>query len=181
MNDPTSSLTLVAHWSRFVIKQVYDRLRPKRSFTRHPAASSSPQGPNISMHDSRSIQHGWEWYEMGFFVHWEPHSGATIFCFDLPPHFQGSIQSAFTSSTGNVVLSDPYSIFAILLHELLPLYDNSVWSLRNHICGWEAVSLSIPTTALLHPLTDRPRRVQRSPTIPCCTKWQDMRSMLVKH
>jgi hypothetical protein len=36
-------------------------------------------------------------------------------------------------------MSDPYFIFAVIMKELVVVYDNSVWAIRNHICNWEAV------------------------------------------
>ena len=142
-------LKFLDYWSRFVIKQTHERLRPKRNFIRHPVTwqtldlKSSPL-PNlrVPIHCSRSIQHGWEWYEMGFFVHWAPHN-TTIICLDLPQHFQESIQSSLASSRDNIELSDPYAVYTVLLCQIVTLYDNSVWSIRNHICNWESVRSSI--------------------------------------
>jgi hypothetical protein len=135
------------HWSRFVVKQTHEKLRPKRSFIRHQSkwekldlGTGRLPNPDVPIHGPQSIPHGWEWYEMGFFVHWTPHS-TTILCFDLPEHLKVSLQSALTSSTDKPDFSNPYSVFPVLLYELLSLYDSSVWSIRNHICDWEAVSL----------------------------------------
>ena len=77
---------------------------------------------------------------MGIFVHWTPSHSTTLLCFDLPGHMKVSSQSALSSNMDNADLSDPYSIFSIVLYELLFLYNESVWSLRNHIRGVESVS-----------------------------------------
>jgi hypothetical protein len=76
---------------------------------------------------------------MAFFVHWTPPYSTTLLCFDLPRHMRVSFQSALSSSIDNTDLSDPYSMFSIVIYELLSLYNDSVWSLRNHICAVEAV------------------------------------------
>ncbi|RYP60604.1 hypothetical protein DL770_009958 [Monosporascus sp. CRB-9-2] len=148
--DDDGNLAHYNHWSRFVIKQTHEKLRPKHSFTRHHATSSKLASPNVPIHGPHSIPHGWEWCEMGFFVHWTPPSSTIVLCFDLPQHFQILVKLALTSSADKINFSDPYSIFAVVLHELLSLYDNSVWSIRNHICNWEAARQQEPDYSLLH-------------------------------
>ena len=140
----------IDHWSRFVVKQTHKKLRPKRSFIRHHATWEKLDrgegylpNPNVPIHGPGSIQHGWEWYEMGFFIHWTPPHSTIILCFDLPEHLQTTIRSALASSTYKINFSDPYSVFSVLSYELLSLYDSSVWSIRNHICDWEAVRLNL--------------------------------------
>ncbi|KAF2181128.1 hypothetical protein K469DRAFT_590272 [Zopfia rhizophila CBS 207.26] len=91
--------------------------------------------PNVPIHGPGSIQHGWERYDRGVLIHWTPHS-TTIPCFDLPEHLQMAIHSALASSKDNY--TDRYSVLSVLFYELLSLYDSSVWSVRNHICDWEA-------------------------------------------
>ncbi|KAF2189291.1 hypothetical protein K469DRAFT_747989 [Zopfia rhizophila CBS 207.26] len=54
------------------------------------------------------------------------------------------------AGSDNTDLSDPYSIFSIVVYELLSLYNDSVWSLRNHICGVEATRPQDPNYPLLH-------------------------------
>ncbi|KAF2793701.1 hypothetical protein K505DRAFT_325278 [Melanomma pulvis-pyrius CBS 109.77] len=57
---------------------------------------------------------------------------------------KASFQSALPSSIANPDLTDPYSVFGIVIHELLSLYNESVWSLRTHICSVEAARPQIP-------------------------------------
>lgn len=138
----------IDHWSRFVVKQTHSRLRPMRSIARPSVTwekldieNGRLWNPTIPIHGPRSIQHGWEWYEMCFFVHWTPLS-TTIFCFDLPEPLQPTtVKSALTSNMEKIDFSDPYAVFSVLLYELVSLYDSSVWSIRNHICEWESVCL----------------------------------------
>ncbi|KAF2181367.1 hypothetical protein K469DRAFT_713803 [Zopfia rhizophila CBS 207.26] len=61
-----------------------------------------------------------------------------------------SFQSALPSSIDNPDLTDPYSVFGIVIYELLSLYNDSVWSLRNHICSVEATWPQDPNYPLLH-------------------------------
>ncbi|SPO02354.1 uncharacterized protein DNG_05027 [Cephalotrichum gorgonifer] len=152
--DGRGNLTHYNHWSRFVIKQTHDRLSPKPDFLRH---HSMPPGTTISaapVHGKQSAQYGWEWYEMGFFVRWsaaEP-SRTAVLCCDVPSALQASLRYALRASGAERVrFSDPYSVFGVVVQEVISLYDSSVWAMRNHICGWEAArQQEDPDYPLLH-------------------------------
>lgn len=123
--------------------------------------------PETPIHDSQTIQHGWEWYEIGFLVRWTPPSSTTIICFDLPQHVQSSVQSALASRINSSGFSDPFVLFAALLYELVSMYDNSVWSIRNHICEWEAVGCRNRTMACRGLSADEPSQTrQQEPDYP---------------
>lgn len=141
------------HFSRFIIKQTYDKLRTKPSNRRYTARERDDKGryvlnPDIPIHDSETIPYGWEWYELGVIIHWTPPSSTTIICFDFPPRLPALIETALRASMAEIDFSDPYSPLLVIIRELLILYDNSVWSIRNHIANWEGVSLSIKHPAL---------------------------------
>ena len=123
------------------MKQTYDILKPKRTFT--PYVSNHQSGidgwdAEIIVHGPQSTRYGWEWYEMGFIACWNPSGLITLVCFDVPERTQSNIQSLFGANT--VDTSSPYAAFALISDALLRLYDDSVWSIRNHISQWEAVS-----------------------------------------
>ncbi|KAF2789053.1 purine and uridine phosphorylase [Melanomma pulvis-pyrius CBS 109.77] len=144
----------LAFWSRFTIKQTYDKLRPKRTFTPHVSNhSAKPDEGNaeISVHGSQSMKHGWEWYEMGFFASWDPLGHVTLMCFDVPAKSQSTIFTTLCSQA--VDLSLPYASFTPILEELIRLYDNSVWSIRNHISWWEARRTQETDYVLLHEIS----------------------------
>lgn len=137
-------LQAIAHWSRFTVKQTYDKLMPKRTFTPHISnhkLGHSNGSNDIAIHGPQTVQHGWEWYEMGFLTCWKPSGSLTLICFDLPTKSQSKIQSIIDSHI--VDGSNPYSTFLLVSDELLWLYDDSVWSIRNHISQWEAVSRAV--------------------------------------
>ena len=61
-----------AYWSHFTVKQTYDKLKPKRTFTPHVSnhnSSSDNWHADIAIDGPQSTRHGWEWYEMGFFTY----------------------------------------------------------------------------------------------------------------
>ncbi|KAH7324465.1 hypothetical protein B0I35DRAFT_509206 [Stachybotrys elegans] len=144
------SLEFYNHWSRFLVKQVYRNLRPKPSFTWHSSADPNTPGGSSPIHGSTSLPNGWEWYEMGFLVHWVPPSSSTILCFDLPQPLQQSILKGLTSSKTSFY--DPYTVFSNIPFEVISLLDASVWSIRDHICNWEAARYDVPDYSLLHEL-----------------------------
>lgn len=124
-------------WSRFLIKQTYKTLRPKRSFIEYNSAG-------IPIHGPKTIPNGWEWFEMGFFVHWKPSQTTTVLCLDTPEKLQSLLGSALRQHGINFDTADPYSLLSPLMDQVIALYDESVWSMRNHVCAAEAVRLSIP-------------------------------------
>jgi hypothetical protein len=113
----------------------------KRTFTPHVSNHQlglDNTSNDMAVHGPQSLRHGWEWYEMGFFASWKSSGQLTLICFDLPTKSQSMIRSMIDSHAIDV--SNPYSVFLPVTDELLRLYDDSVWSIRNHISQWEAVS-----------------------------------------
>ncbi|KAF1345612.1 purine and uridine phosphorylase [Lizonia empirigonia] len=138
-NEDLEFYTMYTYWSRFTVKQTYDKLQPKRTFTPHISNHHNGSGEwnaDITIHGPQSARHGWEWYEMGFFACWTQSGSLTLLCFDLPAKSQSDIHSTFCSQ--NVSHSCPYAVFPQVLDALLRLYDDSVWAIRNHISQWEA-------------------------------------------
>ena len=80
---------------------------------------------------------------MGFFVHWKPSKTTTVLCFDTPEKLQSLLETALRRNGSNVDTADPYSLLSTLIDQVIALYDDSVWSMRNHVCAAEAVRLSI--------------------------------------
>jgi hypothetical protein len=106
---------------------------PKRMFTPHVSnhqLDTDSWDAKIIVHGPQSTQYGWEWYKMGFIACWNPLGLITLVCFD--------VQSLFSVNTFDTY--SPYAVFSLVLDALLRLYDDSVWSIRNHISQWEAVS-----------------------------------------
>ena len=144
-----SSYSQEDHWSRFIVKQVHDSLRPRSNYVEHHSAHDVLESKRgriaqrfVPVHNEQSTRNGWTWYEMGFVVHWKAPNSVSILCFDLPEQLQTSLRSALSQRTEDIDLTNPYTILSVILDELIPLYDDSVWSLRNHVCKVESVGLS---------------------------------------
>jgi len=130
----TSHVASPAHWCRFNVKQVFQALKPKRTYTK-TFDSTHP------VHDSQTRVNGWKWYEMTFFAHWTPSRGTiTILCFNVPDIVRDGLCEALDASASKMDVADPYSITVVLVHQVLRMYDDSVWSIRDHVCEWESVS-----------------------------------------
>lgn len=97
--------------------------------------------PVMPIHGPKIVPNGWEWFEMGFFVHWRLPQTTTVLCFDTPEKLQGLLGSALQHKGSNIDIADPYSLLSTLIDQVIALYDESVWSMRNHVCAAEAVSL----------------------------------------
>ncbi|KAF2022531.1 hypothetical protein EK21DRAFT_119661 [Setomelanomma holmii] len=102
----------------------------------------------MAVHGPQSVPHGWEWYKMGFFASWKSSGQLTLICFDLPTKSQSVIRSMIDSHT--IDRSNPYSTFLLVTDEVLRLYDDSVWSIRNHISQWEAKRSTETDYSCLH-------------------------------
>lgn len=158
------------------MKQTYGILKPKRTFTPHVSNHQSDTDgwdAEIIVHGPQSTRYGWEWYEMGFIACWNPSGLITLVCFDVPERTQSNIQSLFGANT--VDTSSPYAAFALISNALLRLYDDSVWSIRNHISQWEAVShptLFVSERTRKKKLTCGREDPKRQTTF-FCTKLQD--------
>jgi hypothetical protein len=171
----------LASWSRFTVKQTYDKLKPKRTFTPHVSNHTLiPKNWNadIAIHGSQSTRHGWEWYEMGFFTYWNQSNVATLLCFDLPAKLLPDIQSVFGSQSNDS--SCPYSAFSLISDALLRLYDDSVWSIRNHISQWEAVSFILHIHSQVAVRLIRNREGYKRQTTFFCMKLRDTVCMLAR-
>jgi len=86
---------------------------------------------------------------MGLFIYWNQSGSITLLCFDVPTKVHVEIEAMLGSQT--VDYSCPYATLTIVIDAVTRLYDDSVWSNRNHISQWEAVS------SPLHIACERPQ------------------------
>lgn len=90
------------------------------------------------------------WNDFTFFTTWTPTGTHTVLCLDVNPKFQSVIHSALLSEVDNMIF-DIYLIHSKLVSLVLELYDESVWTLRDHVRGIEKKRMG-----KLEPETDYP-------------------------
>jgi hypothetical protein len=125
------------------VKQIFEALRANPTFVQH----KSYQDPNaeklissyVALHGEQSAPYGWRWHELGLYMRSDSDSGLDILCLGFPEQLQTSICSALEDGVQGLEASDPWAIISVILREILVLYTDSVWSLRNHICKCETV------------------------------------------
>ncbi len=87
-------------------------------------------------------QSTYSWSEMSFYTKWSPFS-SVILCFDVPKTSQMRTHQALASSQQRLDLKDIYAGHAMVLDEVLALFDESVWALRDEVRRIEKVLLSV--------------------------------------
>ncbi|GAM35690.1 hypothetical protein TCE0_017f04210 [Talaromyces pinophilus] len=79
----------------------------------------------------------YKWYEMTILSHWDVLAGThQILCIDTPKEFPEALQKALLQSASQMTenyLSDPFSMHAQLLDQIVQLNDESVWAIRHPI------------------------------------------------
>jgi hypothetical protein len=158
VSGTNSDISISVHWCRFIVKQTFENLAPKRTFTPyvpHNGKSDGDASVYPDLHGPQTIQYGWEWHKMWFFARWESSGARTFVCFDLPPRTSEYIQAELVHRDihGLSHQDSPYYTLAIVVEGVMRVYNESVWSIRNLISQREAVSRSSQVSRLLPELT----------------------------
>ena len=106
-------LSLVT-WSRFLIKKI------------------------LSKH-SNQLLYGWD--KMSIHTKWTPAS-MLVLCFDVPATTQAKIEQE-VSHHHRYDSTDMYAMHIVILNEIVQLFDESVWALRDEIRQIEKVDLKL--------------------------------------
>jgi hypothetical protein len=83
------------------------------------------------------------WYEMGFFTRWDYPGRCRVLCIDTPEELQSGLETALRSQSSLLELGDPFAMHAPLIDQIILLYDDSVWRVRDPVRKFEKVSTSI--------------------------------------
>ena len=78
------------------------------------------------------------WHEMTFVTRWTP-SHCTVVCINTPDTFLSGLEQALSMGSGKLDLSDPYALHIHLMDQIIMLYDESVWGIRDLIRRVEKV------------------------------------------
>lgn len=102
------------------------------------------------------MQASYSWAEMSFFTKWTP-DFALNFCFDVPKSSQIRLRQALDSREQTFAVGDFYASHVTILDEILILFDESVWGLRNGVRQVEMVPQTKPRLNHLSPMLKFPR------------------------
>jgi len=80
------------------------------------------------------------WYEMGFFTYWDRLGHCRVICIDTPEELQSGLEDALQKQSSSLDSSDPFAMHAPLLDQIILLYDDSVWRVRDPVRKIEKVS-----------------------------------------
>ena len=90
------------------------------------------------------MQSSYSWAEMSFYTKWTPHSTLN-FCFDVPTTSQIRLRQALNSGERPFGLDNPYASHVRILDQILTLFDESVWALRDGVRQIEKVLENRPS------------------------------------
>jgi hypothetical protein len=77
---------------------------------------------------------------MTFIAHVCAENGLSLICLDAPAYMKKAVQISLQENMISPGLEDPYFILVRILEQVIILYDDSIWAIRNHVCRAEAVS-----------------------------------------
>lgn len=91
------------------------------------------------------MQSSYSWSEMSFYTTWNPEFTITL-CFDVPDASQTRLHRALASRQQSIDIRDIYASHVVLLDEILAMFDESVWALRDGVRRIELVFKSAAST-----------------------------------
>ena len=68
---------------------------------------------------------------MGFCTRWLTSGSGSVVCVNVPPPLQKRITNALGFLPKDNVASDAYTFHVLIADEVVKLYDDSVWQIRN--------------------------------------------------
>ena len=84
------------------------------------------------------MQSSYSWAEMSFYTKWTPHF-TLHFCFDVPMASQTRLRQALASGEQPFGVNDFYASHVRILDQILMMFDESVWALRDGVRQIEKV------------------------------------------
>jgi hypothetical protein len=95
----------------------------------------------IALHSKQTIPHGWEWYETTLMISWNAERGVTIIVLDAPTQMKSALRVSLQEHAEGLDMTDPYALLTELIEQMISLYTDSIWSIRNHVCHCESVGV----------------------------------------
>lgn len=118
---------------------------------------------------------------MAFFTKWTSANVHVVLCFDVPQRLRDGLRNLLLSPSTTLDPSDPYSLHAIILGEIIHAFDASVWSIRDFVRMIEVNRHGVAQQAASFPLLHDFARhaVHSSETLDVAT--ETTKSILCQH
>lgn len=86
----------------------------------------------------------YHWYEMSFYIYSLPDNACVAFCFQLPRVLQDRLCEEVTAAVRHGQPEDMMALLqSLIIAEVSKLYDESIWTLRDHIREIEKVKFPL--------------------------------------
>jgi hypothetical protein len=90
--------------------------------------------------DVREAKFDYDWYKLSFFTDWHTSGKVNTLCFGLPNMLKDSIVKAVRTKGMGIPLVDPFTLHAVLIEEVVALFDQALWHCRDLVRKIEKVS-----------------------------------------
>jgi hypothetical protein len=125
------------------VKQIFETLHANPQFVQRRSYRTSSEAKltdnDFPLHGRQTIPYGWLWHELGLYLRNDQQAGLAVLCLNFPEQLQASVCTALKDGLRELEASDLWTVVSVILREILVLYTDSVWSLRNHVCKCETV------------------------------------------
>jgi hypothetical protein len=101
------------------------------------------QGSQTSELEDTPADKPYKWYEMGFFTHWDDSDCCRVLCIDTPKELQRGLHTVLQNQSPHLDFADPFVMHVPLIDQIILLYDDSVWRVRDPVRKIEKVYTSI--------------------------------------
>lgn len=91
-------------------------------------------------HNTGYQHHVYLWYSLGFFAFQNASGKTSVLCLDTPDRFRLGLLENLKSHSWRFHDPDIYQLHTFLLEQIIILYDESVWALRDLVRNLERVS-----------------------------------------
>jgi len=92
--------------------------------------------------DVRKAEFGYDWYKLSFFTDWHTSGKVIALCFGLPDMMKDSVVEAVRTNEVRIPLVDPFTLHAVLIEEVVALFDQALWHWRDLVRRIEKVRVN---------------------------------------
>jgi hypothetical protein len=93
-------------------------------------------------HHVRKVEFAYDWYKLSFFTDWHTSGKVITLCFGLPDMVKDSIVKAVRTNGMKIPLVDPFALHAVLIEEVVALFDQALWHWRDLVRRIEKVRVN---------------------------------------